>query len=301
MKKLQIVLGLGILGAMFLFNACEEDTTNAFPKISYDDESPVVLESGEDSYSLTGTIVASAGLESVTVTRTTTSGGTVPVATVTDFDGTEVTEVDDSTYNFRFELSDITEETTIDITALDKDGQEASKPIVIQVTTLTLITHAGIELGAQENATGSFFASFEGDVYTISQLNSGDHFADVDIIYYYGNTNKEALFSPQSIVDNDISWGGDVPIASWGGSPNETLFKEATAADYDDATYSSVETLANGASLEIANGGENPIDGLDVSDTYVFKTADNKYGIFKVSAVDELATGVITIDVKIQE
>lgn len=301
MKKLNLFLGLGAISMAFLFHSCtEESVTYPAPTVSFDQTSPVVLEIGVTSATLTGTIVAEAKLESVVISKTVGSTET-SLETITEFESGEITTTDDVNYTFRYVLDGITENTTLTIKATDKDAQFTSQSIDIEVTVLGLITHSGIVLGAQNNATGSFFASFEGNIYTVGELNSGSHYDEIDIVYYFGATNKQALFSPKSIVDNDISWGGLVPVANWGSSPNETLFKVATSSDYDDATYSSVESLADGASLEMANGGETPVDGLDVSDVYVFKTADNKYGILKVVSVGATNSDTITIDVKIQE
>jgi hypothetical protein len=299
MKKINLILGLGAICMIQFLNSCTEETHNP-PVVSFDQASPVVLGVGVTTATLTGTIVADAGLSSVEFRKTVGLSESL-LATITSFSSGNVTTTDDINYSFNYVLNDVTENTTLKVTAIDKDDQEVSQSIEIEVTLLGLITHSGIELGAQNNPLGSFFASFEGDIYTIGELNSGSHYDEIDIIYYYGATNKQALFSPKAIVDADITWSGAVPTASWGGSPNETLFAEASLSDYNDATYTSVETLGSSADLDIANGGGNPIDGLDVDDVYVFKTADDKYGIFKVTDVGSDASGTITIDVKIQE
>jgi hypothetical protein len=299
MKKLTFLLGLGAICAAFLFNACT-DEVNPAPTITFDEASPIVLAAGVTSVTLTGTIVAEAKLKEVVVTKTMGLSET-QLGTYNDFSSGTFTSTDDINVNFRYDVDGITENTTIKFTATDKDDQISSQSIEIQVTALGLITHSGIELGAQNNATGSFFASFEGNIYTTGELKDGNHYDDIDIVYYFGASNKQALFSPWSIVDNDISWSGLVPVANWGDSPNQTMFKKATEADYNDATYTSVQELAVGANLDYANGGEEPPDGLDVNDVYIFVTADGKYGIFKVTAVGASNSDTITIDVKIQE
>src|SRR4030042_699931 len=142
---------------------------------------------------------------------------------------------------------------------------------MVDIVTLGELKQLSFVLGAQNNTTGSFCASFEGTVYTVGELKDGSSYANVDIIYYYGTSNKSALFSPKAIVDANISWGGLLPVDSWT-TINETKFRKAATTDFDNATYYTVETLGNMADLDFANGGDDPIEGLAVGDAYAFTT-----------------------------
>jgi hypothetical protein len=108
------------------------------------------------------------------------------------------------------------------------------------------------------------------------------------------------LFSPKAIVDNDITWGVLLSISSWT-AVNETKFKKAAVTDFDNATYSTVETLATSADQDIANGDRDPIDGLAVGDAYAFKCDDGKYGILSITTVTGTNDGTISLTIKIQD
>ena len=96
-------------------------------------------------------------------------------------------------------------------------------------------------------------------------------------------------------------YGVSLPGTKEGTALNETKFRKAAAADFDNATYNSVATLGALADLDFANGGDTPIEGLAVGDAYAFKTADAKYGIFSVTAVTGTNEGTIGFTVKIQD
>jgi len=298
MKRLNFFLfGLAALGMAF-FSSCTDDTSSA-PVITIDNTSPVAAVSG--AVTLTGEIVAEAKLDEVKLFVVVGTDETQYGAAITSFSSGSITSDDDLNYAFRLDVSGLTEDCKVKIVATDKDNQTASKSIDVTVgVSGTLKAEDTFVLGAQDNSTGSFYASLDGSVYTITQLKDGNHYSKIDLIYYVGATNKEAIFSPKAIVDNNITWGSSVATANWG-TPNATKFKLAAAADYTDATYASVQTLGSDAALDLANGGDSPIVGLKVGDVYSFKTAGGKYGVFKVNAVTAGAANTITLAVKVQE
>ena len=294
-----LFLGLTLISLLGLFVSCGEDSQP--PSISlltgsgyYVPSTPVTP--GEPiTFGVTAIANADSKENITNITVTGTINGTpTELANITYNDATVTVEWD-------MDAPPTAGTATITIVATDAAGEtaEVSFDIVTQGTAKTLVTHA-ITLGAQDHATGSFCASFEGTVWTVGELKTGNHYAEVDIVYYYGATNKWALFSPKAIVDADISWGGLVPVANWT-TKNATKFRKAAATDYDNATYYTVETLGALAELDIANGGDNPIEGLAVGDAYAFKTADGKYGIFKVTAITLTNDGTISFTIKIQE
>ena len=137
-------------------------------------------------------------------------------------------------------------------------------------------------------------------MYTVGELKTGSNYADVDIIYYYGATNKNALFSPKAIVDADISWSGLLPVDNWT-TVNETKFVRISTSDFNNATYYTVRTMGTPADLDIANGGDDPVEGLVSGDAYAFKTADGKYGVFSITDVTGTNEGTISFTIKIQD
>jgi hypothetical protein len=301
MKRLNFFLvGIAALGMAF-FTSCGDTTTNSAPVITFDNTAPVAAVGGE--VTLNGEIVAEAKLDEVKIFVVVGSDETQFGSAITSFSSTEINTDDDLNYVFHLNVTGLTEDCKIKIEATDKDNQTATKSIDVTVggSSGNLQAEQSITLGGQDNSNGSFYASLSGgSVYTTALLKSGSHFGEIDLIYYVGATNKEAIFSPKAIVDADISWGGLVATTLWG-TPNATKFKLAVAADYTDATYASVATLGADASLDLANGGDTPIEGLKTGDVYAFKTAGGKYGVFKVTAVTAGATNTITLAVKVQE
>jgi hypothetical protein len=303
MMRKQLFLGLAFVSLAGLFVSCGDSTTDPQPP-------SISLKAGGDYY-VANTSVAPGELIKfgVTVTANATSGKKIQNVTVTRTFNNNPDVIVDSSINedifvadWEIYASDAAGTETITIVAEDKDAETAEISFTIVTDaglTKSLLTHS-ITLGAQDNVTGSFCASFEGTVYTITELKNGSKYADVDIIYYYGATNKSALFSPKAIVANDITWGGAVPVANWT-TQNETKFRKAVAVDYNDATYNSVAALGTLADLDLANGGGSPIAGLAVGDYYAFKTADGKNGVFSVNAVSGEAAGTISFTIKIQE
>jgi hypothetical protein len=290
MRK-NLLLGFAVISVLGLLISCAEDAQP--PSID-------VL----DGYYVSGTTVAPGAVVAIAVTATAnaTSAENITDITVTRGDNSVFASetCNDATVTKQWNIpalgTDGTE--TITIVATDNAGETAEA--TVDIVTAGALKQHDIVLGAQDNTTGSFCASFEGTVYTIGELKDGSNYADVDIIYYYGAANKSAFFSPKAIVDADISWGGLLPVSSWT-TINETKFRKAAATDFDNATYYSVETLGAQADLDLANGGDTPIEGLAVGDAYAFKTTDGKYGIFSVTAVAGTNEGTISCTIKIQD
>jgi hypothetical protein len=305
MRKLNLFAGLAILSVVGLFTSCSSDTTPKPPTITF---------KGGSSYVSTDVTVDVGSIFTIGITALPNTDSEEKLASfkvVRTFNNIPTTVVDtvfsDKLTSFNaditFGASNTAGTERITFTIVDKNGESAE--IALNITTQevvngTLKAEKTIVLGGQENATGSFFASLTGDIWTIDQLKSGSHFSQVDLIYYVGATNKEAIFSPKAIVDNNITWTSAITIGSWG-TPNATKFKLAGTSDYDNATYNSVQTLGAAADLDLANGGDNPIVGLKAGDIYSFKTAGGKCGVFKVSAVTAGSANTITLAVKVQE
>jgi hypothetical protein len=296
MRK-NLLLGFALISMVGLLSSCSKDAQP--PSIE------VLTGSG---YYVSGTAVAPGAVVTVAVkaTANTSSAENIKSLKVLRGDNSEyASEVFDAatvTKEYAITALETAGTETITITATDNAGEtaEAYVDIVTDEALAGSLKTNTIVLGAQDNTTGSFCASFEGTVYTVGELKGAGNYADIDIVYYYGATNKTALFSPKAIVDADISWGGLLPVNSWT-TINETKFIKAAAIDFDNATYHSVATLGALADLDIANGGDAPIEGLAVGDAYAFKTADGKYGIFSVTDITGTNEGTIGLTIKIQE
>jgi hypothetical protein len=296
MRK-NLLLGFALISMIGLLISCSKDTQP--PSIE------VLTGSG---YYVAGTAVAPGAVVTVAVKATANTSSAENIKSIKVLRGdnsqfaSEVFDAATITKEYTITALETAGTETITITATDNAGETAEVYVDIvtdEALAGTLKTNT-IVLGAQNNTTGSFCASFEGTVYTVGELKGAGNYADIDIVYYYGDDNKSALFSPKAIVVADISWGGLLPVSNWT-TINETKFKKAAATDFDNATYHSVATLGALADLDIANGGMAPIEGLGVGHAYAFKTADGKYGIFSVTAVTGTEDGTIALTIKIQD
>lgn len=289
MKKVIYSIGTIILASLLLFTACTNEDENG-PEISFLNNVNEYTVSPGSTYTIAGTITSEAGLETVKFYEVTSTGRTQKKL-VDKFDNK-------NEFMFMYTVENITQNITIEVEATDKNNTTASKYFYIKVSsgqTQNLKTYT-VTLGAQNNATGSFLIASQGTVYTISQVKNNSAYNVIDIIYYYGSTNKCALFCPKSIVENNITWEGSISKESWGSNPNITIFKEVTTNDYENATYSSVASLIND------NDNTKIASNLSVGSVYAFKTNNGKYGILKVTAISSTdAMGKITFSYKIQE
>lgn len=289
MKKVIYSIGAIILSSLLLFTACTNEEENG-PEISFLNNVNEVTVSPGNSYTIAGTITSEAGLKTVKFFEVTNEGKTQKQL-VDEFENK-------NEFMFMFTVENITQNITIEVEATDKNNTTTSKYFYIKVSsgqTQNLKTYT-VSLGAQDNATGSFLIASQGTVFTISQVISNSAYNDIDIIYYYGATNKYALLCPKSIVQNNITWKGSISTGSWGTSPNITIFKKVSTADYDNATYSSV------ANLITSNDNSLIAVDLQVGDVVAFKTNNGKYGILKVTEISGTeASSKITFSYKIQE
>jgi hypothetical protein len=180
----------------------------------------------------------------------------------------------------------------------DKNNQ--TKEISFTITTEAVTTYGPINefsmkiLGAQDNATGSSFASIDGTVYSITDAKANA--AKIDWLYFYGATNLATLASPNDAdaasVFNNATWG----LQTWS-VRNNTLFKKVTdPVDWNGIVNDSL-ILINTAS-GVTNTKSN---NLVVNNYLSFITASGKKGMIKVESIDGTQTGTITISVKVQQ
>jgi len=292
MKKLNLFLGLGLISMALMFNSCSEDVVHPAPTVSFDQASPVVLGIGVTSATLTGTIVAEAKLENVQISKTVGTTET-SLVTITDFASGNVTTTDDINYTFRYVLDNITANTTLKVTANDKDAQFTSESIDIEVTEgVELATFTAVLMGAQSNADyGSTASLTTGDVYEITGGEAATNSAMVDIVYYYGS-RLAALYSPSQ---SDIQQVSLYNIPNWSTINDTKLALSAlSSGEFDDVTYESDLESAGTPTLDV-------IPELAVDDVIVFETDSGKKGVFKVTDLDTGNDGTIEILIKVQE
>lgn len=173
------------------------------------------------------------------------------------------------------------------------DNGSRSKVVKKTVTvsgTATPKTYSARLLGAQNNTSGSFFATETGDIYTVAQAKANQ--GKVDFVHYFGTTNKATIAAPN---DAGAAQFTVFDLGSWS-TKNATMFKKAAASAYDATTSSELQSGYDNAS----GGAASSATDLKVGDVVTFKTAANKYGVFKVAGITAADNGSITIDVKVQ-
>ena len=291
MKKLSsIILAASLFAFSGIFQSCEEET-NPAPVITFDQGAEVQLSPGVTSTTLTGEVTAEAGLKTVTFHKI-QGLDEILLTTINDFDQGVFTTTDDVTYNFRYDVTGITEDATIKLTAIDKDDQEVAKSIVIKAggSAAGPIDTWTATLGSYNSATGSSFATSNGQVYTSAgaAANSGL----IDFLYFYGSSNGATLAAPD---DTDAATVFTA-LSNWA-TRNDTRFQMTTltVAAFDDVDDDAVITEeADGAANSKANQ-------LSEGDVVAFVTAENKMGLVKIGTISGTAAGTMNITVKVQK
>lgn len=287
MRKNSLVLFAAFAGmAAFAFTSCSDDTTGTGPVITFlNNQTEVTLSAGQTSYTVAGTVTSDAGLKEVKFFKVMGDNETQDGQAVTSFS-------DKNNYQFQHEVTGITQEMKLKVTATDKDDITNSASFTIKIPAAPAIqTWTGKTLGAQESSTGSFFASVDGTVMTLNQATSNQ--AKADFAYYYGDVNLATLAAP-----DDASLNGGTNNFTWCQSwttKNQTRFDltTLTAAEFDAATAATINALANPSSSKVTSLAQGKV--------IAFKTASGKKGLIKVASITTGASGAITLDVKVQQ
>jgi len=181
---------------------------------------------------------------------------------------------------------------TFEIT--DKAGQKAS--IYLDITTepdVIPIEYFSMRiLGSYQSATGSSFASINGNVYTMAEAFANQ--AIIDFLYWWGASALATIGSPND-PNAALVYTGPNGLQNWN-TKNDTRFKTTTvtAAEFD--------ALDDGAPIiDTATGSDQTrVGSLAVGNVIAFITVTGKHGLIKVVNINDGAAGDITIDVKVE-
>ena len=199
------------------------------------------------------------------------------------------------TYAYVVPSTGIANGTVIDIEFYleDKDADNSvTKSFTITSGAGNISRFTAVLMGAQSSTTGSFLDANTGTVYVQATANTNQSL--IDVVYYYGNTNLATLCAPN---DETVGGGGtNFSLCEGWTTKNATTFgpSSVTSAEFDAMTDDSVLSEISGLSATKSTS-------LDVSNVIAFMTADGKKGLIKVSALEAVNTGTITINVIIQE
>jgi hypothetical protein len=179
-------------------------------------------------------------------------------------------------------------ELEVTVTATDENAKTTVATAKIKVGSL-VNTYTTKVLGAHENSNGSFFASIDGTVYKVADAKTNA--AKVDIVYFYGATNKATLASPSDAsVEAFTTYG----VTTWS-KRNKTLVKEVTltAAEFDALTYATMDKVGTATTTLVNNLAK---------DKYVaFKSESGQFGVIKITNITEGTTGTIELTIKVQK
>ncbi|HQO50674.1 MAG TPA: hypothetical protein PK939_09615 [Bacteroidales bacterium] len=155
-------------------------------------------------------------------------------------------------------------------------------------------------LGAQDNTTaGGFLSVSTKTVYTMAQAS--EHQDKVDILCFFEEAggNNIAIAAPGTGITGIFS-GNQAP-ENWT-TKNQTYFTnpatEITTAQFDQLVDG--DAVIQGYYDETVTSGNRKKKDLKVDDIYAFKTAAGTYGLLKVTAVVQGATGAVTFEYKLK-
>ena len=293
-KTLIFALSLLVSSALF-FSSCtdDDDPLNQPPTISFISGANFI--SGDATLKVnqefTVKILAEANTESGSKIQT------LKISRVFNLQAWDTTfSYNDATFSFEaiFTANSQTgvERITFEIT--DKSGQKAS--IYLDITTepdVIPIEYFSMRImGSYLSATGSSFASINGNVYTMAEAFANQ--AIIDFLYWWGASALATIGAPDDENAN-LVYTGPNGLQNWT-TKNATRFKTTTvtATDFD--------ALDDGALIIDAatESDQTRIGSLAVGNVIAFKTVTGKHGLIKVVNINDGAAGDITIDVKVE-
>jgi len=301
MKKIRYFFFIALASGLALLNSCSDDET-----VTPVDETPTINFVGGAGYiSSNATLKVNETFKvGINAFSNAATGANLVKFTITrifnNIPATQDTTINTDQLNIEVHAtanSQVGSETWY-FKVTDKNNK--TKEISFTITTEAVTTYGPIKefsmkiLGAQDNATGSSFASIDGTVYSITDAKANA--AKIDWLYFYGATNLATIASPNDAdaasVFNNATWG----LQTWS-VRNNTLFKEVTdAVNWAGIVNDSLILI------QTASGVTNTkINNLAVNDVLSFIAATGKKGMIKVESIDGTQTGTITISVKVQE
>ena len=297
MKNFLLKSMMAIAVTTTLFSCNKEEEVLAKPTITLKSDAGYVYADKElapgDSILIGATLVSNdSKLKSVslTVSYDGAVAATIETKTLTEKTGS---------YDYAGSLrtKEGTEKYTLTLT--DNNGEIETKSFTITVKNPIvpgglINKYTATLLGGQNNANvGSYYATTTNAVF--KQNTAAANSAIIDIIYYYGSSNKATLVSPNDATVNGGS--GNLSLATVLTKQNKTEFAPSglTAAQFD-AINDDKEITAI-----IPTSPQTLSKDLAVGSVILFKTEAGKLGLIKVSALTVNADGQITIDVKVQK
>jgi len=153
-----------------------------------------------------------------------------------------------------------------------------------------------VEMGAQNNITGSFYSLSEGEVYALEEAFLNQDIIDLCYFYDFIDTDENTIASPGANIDASV-YPGDNGLDNWA-NRRTTRFKltDISVEEFENATNDSLLIATYGQSE-----GKRKAKNLQSGNIFSFKNQDGKTGLFLVHSVIGTDEGTINISIKVQE
>lgn len=299
MKKL-LLFGLGVIASLSTLTSCKKDeVVVAAPTITFLNGVNQYTASASDlNYTFVADVVADGEIASIKIFEVKTDGTEIQDSLITKFDSDTKHAV-----KYTVKLADVVTSKKFKITVTDK--KDVTTSAVFTITAFTkpagaIKEYTATLLGSQYAATGSFFSSTNGQVYTVN--TSAANSSLIDLIYYYSGTNGASIGGADDINISNVY----KVISNWT-TKNATRFSNnfsMSITDFDaikdDSKIEVLTTFTYTKKIALAEGN-----------VIAFMTAAGKKGLVKITKItkgyntvtklDDYQWGTIEIVVKVQK
>jgi hypothetical protein len=208
---------------------------------------------------------------------------------------TGIFNASDKTFTYDFSTNVGEKNKVLTLRAIDTQGIDTSfvvtiKPTAESIATGKVKTSTAKILGGQNNANGSLYSLYLDEVVKLAQ--GAAMYQVVDLVYYYGATNKATLSSPSADGAKSVYSS----IANWT-SRNVTglLLLSTTATEFDAIDTETKFTTAYGT----VTPSSDYLATLAVGKVFAMVTSTGKKALVKVKEISAASNaGAITIEVK---
>ncbi|MCK5821740.1 MAG: hypothetical protein KAH17_07635 [Bacteroidales bacterium] len=287
------LLGLIAIGFAVLFNACEPEVIVVPPLVTVNPAEEDTVAPGE--VVLYEIIVSSdTDLNSLIVEAST--DGTIFATADTIFPASAQSAI----INFPLTVPEDFEDGTIISISFKAENQGEStvvfRSVYVQKLAGAINSYTAIIMADLENPNGSSFFSLDNnELMTLGVAR--DNSEKVDLIYYYGNTNKATLCSP---TDEDVKVFTDSHDFS---IVDQLATKNATELAAIEMTNDDFDAISDDGPITASTPEESvtAVNQLAVGQVMYAKTVTGKQALIMVKDITGgQGTSEITIDVKIQ-
>jgi hypothetical protein len=288
MKKFSLLMAAALIAVSSVFVGCDKEevtpATISFVNVTGDE---VTLDEGVTTYTMVANITSTENLKSVKVT--------MKEGSVTQQVGETITKFAEKTsYSFQLPISNITKD--LEITVTVDNGVETARTLTIKpfvapaLAPISTFPNVKIYCTGGDGSNASSAASSDGTVFPLTGASTANQ-QKCDFVYFY--LTSGTMYSPANIASATSTLTNIVN--AWT-TKNDTKFTVlSSGTDFAGITAANIATIAGNptaATAAVSNGS-----------VVAFKTAGNKLGVFKVTALDAgyLPTNYCTIDIKVQQ